>query len=105
MKSKKAFRKLSLIYHPDKYEEGAYNENAKKNWLNLQEAYECLMDKEKRRIYDSTMDFEDEIPGEDLPAGGDRCDAGAGGLRRHHRLLLQPGGRALLAGSALGDRY
>merc|ERR1712160_210609 len=56
---KKAFRKLSLIYHPDKYEEGAY---------------ECLMDKEKRRIYDSTMDFEDEIPGEDLPAGCDFFD-------------------------------
>ena len=71
---KKAFRKLSLIYHPDKYEEGAYNENAKKNWLNLQEAYECLMDKEKRRIYDSTMEFDDEIPDETLPAGCDFFD-------------------------------
>jgi len=68
---KKAFRKLSLIYHPDKYEEGAYNDNAKQKWLSLQQAYECLMDKEKRRIYDSTMEFDDEIPDETLPAGVD----------------------------------
>ena len=71
---KKAFRKLSLIYHPDKYEEGAYNDNAKAKWLSLQEAYECLMDKEKRRIYDSTMEFDDEIPDETLPAGCDFFD-------------------------------
>ena len=61
-----AYRKLSLIYHPDKYEDGAYNDLAKQKWLNLQEAYETLMDTEKRRIYDSIMDFDEEIPGETL---------------------------------------
>jgi len=63
---KKSFRKLSLIYHPDKYEDGTYDDMAKTKWLNLQEAYECLMDKEKRRIYDSTMEFDDWIPAKTL---------------------------------------
>ena len=80
---KKAFRNLSLIYHPDKYEEGAYNENAKQKWLNLQEAHETLCDKEKRRIYDSTMEFDDYIPEDTLPAGADFFEIYAPILKRN----------------------
>jgi len=72
---KRAFRKLSLIYHPDKYEEGQYDEQAKQKWLNLQEAYETLIDKEKRRIYDSTMEFDDWIPGPTLGEDEDFFDS------------------------------
>ena len=71
---KKSFRKLSLIYHPDKYEEGKYNESAKAKWLQLGSAYETLMDKDKRRIYDSTMEFDDSIPDATLGPNDDFYD-------------------------------
>jgi len=68
---KKAFRKLSLIYHPDKYEEGKYDDNAKSKWLAFQTAYETLMDDTKRHIYDATMEFDEEIPEAKLPEDQD----------------------------------
>jgi DnaJ family protein C protein 2 len=71
---KKSFRKLSLIYHPDKYEEGKYNESAKAKWLQLGSAYETLMDSFKRRIYDSTMEFDDSIPDATLGPNDDFYD-------------------------------
>lgn len=45
---KKAYRKLSLKYHPDKDP----SEEAKKKFVELANAYEVLGDEEKRRIYD-----------------------------------------------------
>jgi hypothetical protein len=32
---KKSYKKLALIYHPDKYEEGKYDEAAKGKWLRV----------------------------------------------------------------------
>lgn len=46
---KKAFRKLSLQYHPDKNQG---NEEARKKFVEITEAYEVLSDEEKRQIYD-----------------------------------------------------
>lgn len=45
---KKAYRKLSLKYHPDKDP----SETAKQKFVELANAYEVLGDEEKRRIYD-----------------------------------------------------
>jgi len=44
---KKAFRKLSLKYHPDKCED------CKEKFTDVNAAYECLGDKQKREAYDS----------------------------------------------------
>lgn len=46
---KKAFRKLSLKYHPDR---NHGDDLANEMYLNINKAYETLMDPEKRQIYD-----------------------------------------------------
>lgn len=43
---KKAFRKMSIEKHPDK------NPNSKDEYLKINEAYDTLKDKDRRRIYD-----------------------------------------------------
>lgn len=47
---KKAYRKLSLKFHPDKNQGDVFFE---KRFKEIQEAYETLSDKSKRRIYNS----------------------------------------------------
>lgn len=46
---KKAFRQLSLQFHPDKDP----SEGAQKKFIEIQEAYDVLSDGERRHIYDS----------------------------------------------------
>jgi len=46
---KKAYRRLSKQYHPDK---NPGDDTAKEKFVAVAEAYECLVDEEQRRIYD-----------------------------------------------------
>jgi len=57
---KKSYRKLVLVHHPDKMADPT--EEQKKHFLLIQEAFEVLSDPEKRRRYESMLDFDDSIP-------------------------------------------
>ena len=46
---KKAFRKLSIKFHPDR---NAGDPNAEERYLNIKRAYEVLIDVSKRNTYD-----------------------------------------------------
>jgi DnaJ family protein C protein 2 len=92
---RKSYKKLALLYHPDKNKENnallgddtstkleeqiaSLEENKvnlteeekkkieiNKKWLTIKNAYETLLDPEKRKKYDSTFEFDDTIPEED----------------------------------------
>ncbi|KAL8492448.1 hypothetical protein ACS0TY_023868 [Phlomoides rotata] len=75
---KKSYREAALRHHPDKQgalllaEETEAAKQAKKdeietNFKAIQEAYQVLIDPMRRRIYDSTDEFDDEIPNECAP--------------------------------------
>ncbi|KAI3427793.1 uncharacterized protein J3R85_009006 [Psidium guajava] len=75
---KKSYRETALKYHPDKQavlllaEETEAAKQDKKDEIEshfkaVQEAYEVLIDPVKRRIYDSTDEFDDEIPTDCVP--------------------------------------
>ncbi len=49
---KKAYRKLSVKYHPDKNENDSFFAS---RFMETQEAYEILTDQEKRRVYDENL--------------------------------------------------
>jgi len=61
-----AYRKLVLVHHPDKMTDPT--EEQKKHFLLIQEAFDILSDPIKRRRYESTMKFDDDIP-KDLRKG------------------------------------
>lgn len=63
---KKSFRRISLIYHPDKishYGDEA-KENAEAHFKSVMKAYDILSDKKRRAAYDSIDDVDDSIPSE-----------------------------------------
>lgn len=75
---RKSYRETALKYHPDKQaallltEETEAAKLAKKDEIenhfkSIQEAYELLIDPIRRRIYDSTDEFDDEIPTDCAP--------------------------------------
>lgn len=70
---KQAYRKLALDFHPDKKqkkdEEEKDPEEAKKKaeiekeiWLKIQKANDVLSDELKKKEYDQTLPFDDDIP-------------------------------------------
>jgi len=61
---KQAYKKLALMYHPDKLGENI-TEQDKEIWLKIQNAYETLIDPVKRKRYDSSLPFNDTIPREE----------------------------------------
>lgn len=61
---KKAYRKLSLKYHPDKNPNDDYFET---RFMEIKEAYEMLIDAEKRRIYDDNLSHEQRSYRPNLP--------------------------------------
>lgn len=69
---KRSYRKLVLEKHPDKQQSlsGKEAEKCRNEFLQIQEAFEVLSDDRTRRMYDSSLPFDDTIPSEkDL--GGD----------------------------------
>jgi len=67
---KKQYRKLALKHHPDKQDHDASKEKkdglteGDQLFIKIQEAYEILSDTAKRQQYDSTLEFDDEVPEE-----------------------------------------
>ena len=49
---KKAYRALAQVAHPDKHSSSVLREAASRSFNTLNEAYEILSDKERRRVYD-----------------------------------------------------
>lgn len=60
---RRGYQKLALKFHPDKLGD-KITEQDKEMWLKIQDAYETLSDPVKRKRYDSTLPFNDEIPKE-----------------------------------------
>jgi DnaJ family protein C protein 2 len=58
---KKAYRKLVLEKHPDKLAENE-RETGRSEFLKIQEAFEVLSVDRNRRMYDSSLSFDDTIP-------------------------------------------
>jgi len=85
---KRAFRKLSIKYHPDKNKNNA--ERAKRKFNEVREAYEVLSDPDKRFLYDTGgMSTVREAAEEDAQGAAAQMDPfahmfGGGGFGGHH---------------------
>lgn len=60
---KKAFHKLSLMYHPDKYTGEESKETVHEKYQNIKNAYDTLSDPDKRKMYDKFGKEYDQFPG------------------------------------------
>eukprot|EP01084_Bolivina_argentea_P001695 3134_1 len=58
---KRAYRKMSLLMHPDKAPE-QHRKQAEARYKLIQSAFDCLSDPYEKLKYDSQMEFDDSIP-------------------------------------------
>ncbi|CAN8074748.1 unnamed protein product [Agarophyton chilense] len=72
---KKSFRRISLIYHPDKisHQGEEARANSETHFKAVKKAYEILSDKKKRAAYDSIDDVDDSIPTEKDATSSPAC--------------------------------
>ena len=82
---KKAYRKLALKHHPDKVADEKGKERAKERFIKIANAYDTLVDPEKRRIYD-------QLGEEGLKMGGGAGRAHGGGSGGSGFGGFRPGG-------------
>jgi DnaJ family protein C protein 2 len=60
---RKAYHKAVLLYHPDKkLIKSQDGEEDRRIFLKVQEAFNTLCDENKRRTYDSQLDFDESVP-------------------------------------------
>ena len=63
---RRAYHKCVLMYHPDKKQDkkadGAEDNSV---WLKIQLAFSTLLDKDKRRAYDSQLPFKEDVPSDE----------------------------------------
>ena len=57
----KAYRKKALKHHPDKLGD-KLTEKDKEIWNKLQKAYDTLVDPQKKKVYDSSLPFDESVP-------------------------------------------
>ena len=81
---KKAFKRRSLKYHPDR---NTADPNANDKYAKVVNAYELLKDAEKRRMYDMTGDVNPQTQG----GGGFNFPGGAGGFGINIEDLMRMG--------------
>jgi len=83
---RKTYKKLALKYHPDRQSSKSEEQRkaAETLFKGINEAYECLLDKEKRAKYDAGVDPED-LDNPNASAGGCR---GAGGFSQEDLLRM-----------------
>jgi len=59
---RRAYKKISMKYHPDKQTAKTSKEYAENRYKAIQRAWDVLQDKERKLHYDSARDFDDSIP-------------------------------------------
>lgn len=89
---KKSYRKLVLEKHPDKLQnvDAKDAEKRRTEFLQIQEAFEVLSDARNRRMYDSSLPFDDTIPNEkEVNSEGDFFDLFERAFQRNERWSIQ----------------
>ncbi|PRW60794.1 subfamily B member 4 [Chlorella sorokiniana] len=66
---RKAYKRLALLYHPDKHKgEGGEQQAAiADKFKQVVEAFDVLINEEQRAVYDKCRDYQETHPGKDLP--------------------------------------
>eukprot|EP00923_Selenidium_pygospionis_P008095 GHVN01013720.1.p1 GENE.GHVN01013720.1~~GHVN01013720.1.p1 ORF type:complete len:336 (-),score=52.24 GHVN01013720.1:245-1252(-) len=81
---KKAYRKLAIMWHPDKHRDPDKKQKAEEKFKDISEAYEVLSDKQQRELYDQVgYDGMKNMP--TSSSGGGQMPPGFAGFSGFHR--------------------